>query len=149
MAGYNVSVASVAAGAAANYCSIQGSTTRPVKIREIGISNNAATSSSVGLGRPANTPVATTSALGQALDPFAPASVCNLNTAWSTAPTIPSVFLRRVVLPATIGAGWIWTFPDDEPLILSPTAGSLQWVTLWNFGAASGSVLQVYVVTKE
>ncbi len=149
MPGYEVGVQSVAAASAAAYCTIRGATGQRVRIREIGISLNAATASSIGLGRPANTPVATTSVLLQNKDPADAASITNFDTAWSTAPTVPAQFLRRIVLPATAGAGWIWTFPDDEPLILDKTAGSNQWVVLWNFGAGAGSVLNVYVVTKE
>lgn len=149
MAVYEGSVISVAAATAAAYATIRGSTTQRVRIVEIGLSLNAATSSSVGLGRPGNTPAASTSALCQKRDPGDAASICNVDTAWSTAPTVPSAFMRRIVLPATAGAGWVWTFTDENPLILDAAAGANQWVVLWNFGASTGSALSVYVVTRE
>lgn len=147
--GFNGSVISVAAATAASYCTIRGATAQRVKIVEIGISVNAATASSIGLGHPGNTPVATTSVLCQALQPGDVASICNIDTAWSTAPTAPSQFLRRIVLPATAGAGWVWTWPTDSPLELDSAAGANQWLVLWNFGGATASALSVYVVTRE
>lgn len=149
MPGYNLGVLTAAAAAGAAYCVIRGGAAQRVRIREIGISTNAATLASIGLGHPANTPAPTTSALAQPNDPADGVSICNIDTAWSTAPTAPTIFQRRIVLPATAGAGWIWTWPDDEPLILDKTAGSAQQIVLWNFGAAAGPILSVYIVTKE
>ena len=71
-------------------------------ITEIGLGISAGTQTQVGIIRPNNTPVASTSQLGQALDPQSAASTVNLDSAWSTAPTIGSnVYLRRFQLPAS------------------------------------------------
>lgn len=142
---YEVGFASVAAASGAAYCTIHTGASYKARILEIGIAVNAATASSVGLGKPANTPVATTSLLGQAEDPSDPASTVNVDTAWSTAPTVPANFLRKFGLPATIGAGLIWSWPSDKPLVLPVSS----WLTLWNFGASAGSVLNGYVKWVE
>lgn len=142
---FSTSVATPAAGAGAAYATIHTPAGRTCRIREIGSFNNAATASSIGLIRPTNTPVATTSVLGQAQDPILGASLVNVDTAWSTAPTVGTTFFRRVQLPATISAGIIWTFPIDAPLILAASS----WLVVWNFGAGAGSVQQLYMVWDE
>jgi hypothetical protein len=134
-----------AAAAGAPYATIHTGSTLVAEIREIGIFLNAATSSSIGLIRAANSPVASTSQLGQAQDASRPASTVNVDTAWSTAPTIGSIYLRKVTLPATAGAGLIWTWMPDEPLVISVSS----WLVIWNYGGSAGSVLNGYVTWLE
>ena len=142
---YSVGQATVAAATGAAYATIHTGSSYKARIVEIGLACNAATASSVGLIRASNTPVASTSVLGQAEDPSDPASTVNFDTAWSTAPTIGSNYLRRFGLPATIGAGIIWTWSPDKPLVLPVSS----WLVLWNFGASTASVLQAYVKWLE
>ncbi len=142
---YEVGVRGIAAATGAAYATLHTGAGQRAKIREIGIALSAATLSSIGLGRPANTPVATTSALGQALDPNDVAATVNADTVWSTAPTAPSVFVRRFVLPAVAGAGLIWTFPADAPLVLNVSS----WLVLWNFGASTAAAPDLYVKWEE
>ena len=135
----------IAAAAGATYATIGCGANARARLREIGFFSSAATAASVGLGRPANTPVASTTILGQTRDPAdAVASLVSIGTAWSTAPTAPSVFFRRAVLPNVIGAGVIWQW-SGEGLII-PASGFL---VLWNFGAAAGPAPDVYAVWEE
>jgi hypothetical protein len=146
MARYEAGFVTPAAAAGAAYATIHTAASQRARIREIGLFCNAATASSIQLIRPANTPVATTSVLGQALDPGDPASVTNCDTAWSTAPTISAnVPLRKITLPATIGAGVIWSWLPDQPLVINVSS----WLVLWNFGAGAGSVLNGYIAWDE
>lgn len=94
---YSRGFQSVAAAAGAPYCTLHTGGSLRAKIREIGISTNAATVSSVGLVRPTNTPVASTSLLGQGEDPGDPASTVNIDTAWSTAPTVGTLSVSLTV----------------------------------------------------
>jgi len=116
-------------------------TNRPA-IMEISINLGAATASTYGLGRAGNTPTQTSPVLVQAEDPGDPAGISGCALAWSVAPTIPVQFLRRVSLPATIGAGIIWTFPRG--LVLA-TGQSL---LIWNL-AANSALTQIHVVVDE
>jgi hypothetical protein len=144
MADYEVgNAATPAAAAAAAYCTLHTGASVPAKIWEIGVWLGAATATSIGLTRATNTPVATTSALGQKLDTTSPASTVNLDTAWSTAPTTATPYLRAVNMPASGGAGMIWVF--QRPLVLAVS----QWLVLWNFGAGAGSALSVYFSWSE
>lgn len=144
MARYSAGVTTPAAAAAAAFATLHALTTDRPSIVEIGIFLNAATASSIQLIHAANTPVASTSVLGQAEDAADPAATINIDTAWSTAPTITAMIpLRRAVLPATIGAGVIWTFPQGLKLLIS------DWLVLWNYGGAAGSALSVYFVWDE
>lgn len=144
MAFYSLGVRTPAAAAGAGYATIHTGTAR-ARIRKISAFTSAATLSSIGIGRPANTPVATTSVLGQALDASDQASLTNIDTAWSTAPTIPAQFFERCALPATAGVGIIWTFPTDSPLCLNASS----WLVLWNFGGSAGSALDVTFYFEE
>ena len=143
MGTYSLGIQSVAAAAGAPYATLHTGAGR-IRISEIEIFVNAATASSVGLARPTNSPVATTSTLGQAQDPADVASLVNLDTAWSTAPTV-SLFHRRVTIPAVIGNGIIWTFPDPRPFYVPANS----YIVLWNFGASTGSILNTTVVWDE
>lgn len=144
MGKYSGSVATPAAAAGAAYMTIGAAASTRTRILEIGIFVNAATASSVGLFRPTNTPVATTTVVTVPDDPADAAGVTLLGTAWSTAPTVGTVALRRAVMPAAIGAGIIWQF---ENLICGPLGtGAL---VLWNYSGATASVLQVYIVSDD
>lgn len=136
---YQLAIASVAAATGAAYMTIHTGSTNRIKLREVTIQLNAATASSFALGRPGNTPVATTSTLGLALDPNDPASGTNVDTAWSTAPTTPSNFFTRNAFPATAGLGAQWVWSADAPLLVSASS----WIVLWNFGGGTASVQQV------
>jgi hypothetical protein len=139
--GYSNGFVSVAAAAGAAYATLHTGASIRCRIQEIGLFVNAATASSVGLIRPSNTPVATTSVLGLAEDPADPVSTINVDTAWSTAPTIGTQFLRRITIPATIGNGIVWSWPPGAELIVTTSS----WLVFWNFGAGAGSVLNGYV----
>lgn len=143
MAGlYSAGFASVAAATGAPYATFHTGANIRARIREIGVFVNAATASSVQLIRPANTPVATTSVLGQAEDPADPTSTVNIDTAWSTVPTISTnVPLRKITIPATIGNGVIWSWNPGEELLIPVSS----WLVFWNFGGSTGSVLNGYV----
>ncbi len=112
-------------------------------IMEIGILNGAATACTYGLGRSANTPVQTSPVLVQAEDEGRPAGLTTVAIAWSTAPTVPAIFFRRAYLPATIGAGIIFTFPRG--LTLAAAGASL---VRWNI-AASSALTTTHVVVDE
>jgi hypothetical protein len=121
---------------------IAASTDKP-KIMEICISQVAATASLFGLGRPAAIGVTPTTpvTLVDEQDGGGPVGVTRTAVAWATPPTVPTVFLRRLCTPATIGAGIIWTFPRGLGL---PTSGS---VVVWNAG--TNSIVHFHVVADE
>lgn len=116
-------------------------TNRPA-IMELSVNLGAATASVYGFGRAGNTPTQTSPVLVQAEDPGDPAGVTGCAVAWSVAPTVPTQFARRVSLPATIGAGIIWTFPRGFVLAVGTSA------VLWNITANSAST-NIHVVVDE
>lgn len=145
MALYSISAASTATVTVAPIATLAAGAGARLRLLELGVFCNAATASAVALYRPTNTPVVTTSTAGQPYDVADLAATGLLGTAWSTAPTVTAAnSLRRVQLPAAIGAGVIWQFDD---LVVGPLgAGSL---VLWNFSGATNSVLQIYAVWSE
>jgi hypothetical protein len=125
-------------------------TARTLRIREIQIVQTQATESKVGLvvpkGSPAPVPVATTFQAPVAIDPQDIAATSLVDTAWSTAPTIPDApvaFQKLADLAAVIGNGATWTFP--EPLVVP--IGKM--IALFNFGGASAGALLVNVLLDE
>lgn len=111
------------------------------KLLELGLTVNTATAQTLGLGIPqarGNTPV---NVLFQAEDFAEVASVTNASLSWGTSPTVPLQFFRRVSLPATIGAGIIWTFPRG---LVVPINASL---VLWNITTAVA--IDIWAVIEE
>jgi hypothetical protein len=141
---YEVGVNSVAAAASAAFIELR-SPTKAVSVLEMGFFCTAATSSSVGLGRPAASGVTPTTPVTVIADKSGDvAGTCQTASAWATPPTAPTTFNRRLVTAATIGSGAIWQWPLGSLTI--PIGGSL---VLWNFGGAAGSILAVYFVLDE
>ena len=134
-----------AAGTAAAYQTLNTGANRRGFVRETGMSTTAATSSSIGFGIPANTPVATTTITPNPHDAADAAATLVVGTAWSTAPTAPSVFDRKFTLGAAVGAGVIWKLALDERIVLAKST----WKVWWNYGAATASALDTYCEYDE
>jgi hypothetical protein len=108
---------------------------------EIALSLANTTASVFGLARSLNVPTQTSPVLVQAENPGDPAGLSLCATAWSVAPSLPSLFLRRGSIPGVFGAGVAWTFPRG--LILAP--GST--LVVWNM-QANGTVSAHFVVDE-
>ena len=120
-----------------------GATPGRAKLLEIGFFLVAATASQIGLGRPQAigiTPTSPVNFLPEDPDDAIASGVVQSSLAWGTGPTVPTAYLRRISLPATIGVGVIWTFPRG---ITIPVSSSL---ILWNIG--TNSLLDAYAVVE-
>lgn len=135
----NSTVTTTGAGAA----DIKSASTNAPRIMEIGLNLGAATASTYGIGRAGNTPTQTSPVLLQAENPGDPAFLSGMAVAWSVAPTVPTQFFRRASLPATIGAGVIWTFPYGLALAVSASL-----MVPWNLATNSASI-NSHVVAQE
>ena len=116
-----------------------GVTPGRVKVVELGLFLAAATASTIGLGRPAaigGTPTTPVDFLQEDPNDVLASGVIQSALAWGTPPTAPTAFLRRIALPATIGTGVIFSFPEG---LVIPVSSS---IVLWNLGA--NSVLDAY-----
>jgi hypothetical protein len=120
-----------------------GATPGRVRLMEIGFFLVAATATTIGLGRPAaigTTPTTPVDFLPEDPNDVVASGVVQSSLAWAVGPTIPTAFLRRIALPATIGVGVIWTWPKG---LVIPVSSS---VILWNL--AANSVLDAYAVVE-
>jgi hypothetical protein len=142
MAIYSSSSSTTVTTSGAASWDVKAAATNRPKIMEVGAINEAATATRYGYGRAGNTPTQTAPVLVQAEDPGDPAGLSGTAVAWSVAPTAPTVYFRRSSLPATIGAGMIWTFPRG--LVLAASASFVQW----NIAAAS-ALVAAHVVVDE
>lgn len=144
MAYYSLGVLTTGTASGAAAWEIRTSANVRAKVMEIGFFLNAATASTVGLGRPAAIGITPTSPVDfQPEDPANPTVSTQVQSslAWTTGPTVPTNFLRRIGLPATAGVGVIWTFPQG---LVIPVSSSL---VLWNL--ALNSALNAYAIVDE
>lgn len=127
----------------ANAClEIRTAATDRARIMEMGIFMAAATASTFGIGRPQAIGITPTSPVTVLSEEFAdPAGTVTTALAWGTGPTVPTAFLRRVTLPATIGAGVVLTFPRG---LIIPISSS---IVVWNITGTG--VSDIYVVIDE
>jgi len=120
---------------------ITGATPGRARLMEMGVFMAAATASTFGLGFPqavGTTPTTPVDFQNEDGDDVLASGVVQSALAWAATPTIPLAFFRRVSLPAVIGTGVIWTFPQG---IVIPVSSS---IVLWNL--ASNGVVDAYAV---
>lgn len=132
----SLSTQKVTTAAAGPIVALRSGSARDIRVFEVGISAVTAAAGEVGLGRPAAagvTPGTATGpiAAGNSYDSASVVGTTIIDASWATPPTAPTVAWKRFQLPATIGAGVIWTFPTG---IVVPTSGT---IVLWQFSAAA------------
>lgn len=139
----------VTATAGAPLVAIRAPAAERCALRELGITLQAATSTRLGLHRAttvSGTP--TGNIAGQNKNPLSPVSGSTLVTGWTTAPVIAAVPFRRITLPAAIGAGFIWTWPADDPLFVGNGA-AIGEIVLANLVAVAPSLFDWYAVWED
>lgn len=148
MPSYGAAVSKAAPATNTVACVIRAAAADDVEIREIGVFASTAVASSIGLVRTLTAGTPSTSMLVQPEDPSRPAGTCNVDTVFSVQPTLAAtpLYLRKIVLPNTIGAGMIWTWGPGELWVKN---GATTALALWNFGAGAAAALEVYVRVYE
>lgn len=127
MARYTVGLNSTVTTTGAGRVQLRAGSADRVSVVEIGLTIGAATASTFGLYRSATLGTTSTTVVPVPHDPGDGASPTVVETAWSAAPTISTnVPLRRITLPATVGAGFVWQF-YDKPIIIATSAGLILW----------------------
>jgi hypothetical protein len=105
----------------------------PITVYEIAMFAGTAVAWNLGVGRPANSGSVVQTTTFVPVPDTTGTPLARLGTAWSTAPTIPAVFMRNVGIASGIGNGYTFVFPDG---ILVPANGSL---VVWNTSATPTS----------
>lgn len=145
---YEIGFTTPAAAAGAAYCAFRAPARRS-RLVELMLSCNAATASLVSLFRntAAGYAASASTSVGQPTDPTDSPGTSLVDTAWTTPPTITAASrLRRHQLPATIGAGLLWTFQSGWWVRSAPPT---DFLVVWNEGAGAGSVLNGYCAWEE
>lgn len=128
---------------------IRAPATERAALRELGVTLVAATSTLLGLARATTVSVTPgTTIAGQNKHPLASVSGTLLVSSWATAPVIPANYLRQIVLPAAIGAGFIWTWPADDPLLVGNGA-AIGELVLANLVAVAPSLFRYYAIWED
>jgi hypothetical protein len=123
--------------------------TERMALREIGVFLQAATSTRLGIARATVVSATPTGNFaGQNKVPGAPASGSTLVTGWTTIPTAGGTPYRRITLPAAIGAGYIWTWPADDPLIVG-LGSAIGEICLVNLVAVAPSLFDFYAIWED
>lgn len=133
MAIESLGLTTTATASAANLLDIAAGANNAIRLMELHIFLNTAVATKVGLFRTTalGTRTTPTSFIGEdPNDETTPITTSAL--AWSVAATLAATALRRLSLPATIGAGIIWTWgprglliPKGGSIMLANTAGAV------------------------
>lgn len=130
---------STGTGSGAAAAEIIAGSSVPFSVTEISIFLNAATSSTFGIGVPAAIGVTPSNTLFLKSNPTITYTVVtNMALSWGTGPTVPANFQKRIVMPATIGSGIIWTWPYGDFVI--PVSKS---IVVWNLAANAAAMINV------
>lgn len=139
----------IVAATATPIISLRAPATERMALRELGVTLQAATSTRLGLARATVVSATPTGNFaGQAKNPLAPNSASTLVTGWTTIPTAGGTPFRRITLPAAIGAGFIWTWPADDPLIVG-NGVAIGEICLVNLVAVAPALFDFYAVWED
>ena len=131
MARYSVSASKTSGAAAAWVFQLrQPSTTRSLRVFEVGLFTTTAVAATVTLERSNSIGATfTTTTVGTAEDTLSGAASGTVDTAITTAPTRAAtpVPFRLISTPAAAGSGAIWTFPTG--LVVPSGGGLVIWQT--------------------
>lgn len=124
-------------------------TGRPIRIRQVAISNTTATGFGVGLGvatAAAVTPATAGTILRRSntVGPVDPASVSGVWSTFGTTPTAPAGYTVRLWVPGNSLV--IWVFNEGEELIVPPAATPLPFCV---FSTGVGQVADVTLSWEE
>lgn len=121
MSRYTAAFAKTTTAAAGPICDIRTAAAKDVRVWEIWVSLDTAVAGTVGLVR--TTSAGTTPGGDQVAvaEDFSNTRTVATHcyTTYATEPTQATTYIRRSALPATIGAGVLWTFPEG---IVIPTS---------------------------
>lgn len=126
MARYSAATSKASGAAAAWLFGLRCPSTKDARVFEIGVFAETAVAGTIGLRRTTTAGTgAATSTTPTADDTSATAAgSVLLDTAFATAvPSSNATYMRRTALPAVIGAGVIWTFPQG---LIVPVSGAIQ-----------------------
>lgn len=113
----------------------------PITVYEIGVFAGTAVVTNVGIIRSATVGTASTSIVPVPENTGTP--LARLDTAWSAAPTVSTnVYLRQISIPAAIGNGYTYIFPDGITVAASSS------LLVWNFTGTSATTF-VHCVFDE
>lgn len=139
----------IVAAAATPIVAMRCPVTERMAIREIGVTLQAATATRLSLVRATVVSVTPTGNFaGQNKNPLSPASASTLVTGWTTIPTAAGTPFRRISLPSAIGAGFIWTWPADDPLYVG-NGVAIGEICINNLVAVAPSLFDFYVVWED
>lgn len=143
MAIYGLSQRTSATAAGAASWEIRSAATNAPIVFEMGLTQVTAVAGTYGIGRPAAIGITPTTPVNFLAESHqnAPTALTTACLAWGTGPTVPTQFARRFMCAATIGVGYLCTFPRGYQI---PVSSSIV-----NWTIATAPVCDVYAVIEE
>lgn len=147
MPNYQAAVLSTPAPAsAAPYATFHTGASNQARIYKMIMTNTQTVFSQVAIyNASSNSPVATTSSLGKANILADHASTCNLDTAWSTAPTVAAPYWEAFSLGPSQGSGLQDVWQSDKEMTVAVST----FVVFWNQGAGAGGICSLTIAFDE
>lgn len=147
MPNYQVGVlATPAPASGAPYATFHTGASNQARIYKMIVTNTQTVTSQFALYNAAsNTPVATTSALAKPNITQDHAATCNLDTAWSTAPTVTGSLWEAFTLGPSIGSGLQDVWQSDKEITIAVST----WFVFWNGGAGAGGICTITIAYDE
>lgn len=150
MARYSVAFAKTTGAAAGIICDLRTAAAKDLRVWEIWVTAETAVAGTVGLVRATGagtTPGGDTVAVA---DDYSNTRTATFHcyTTYATEPTQATVYLRRTALPATIGAGLLWSFPEGIVIPTSTDTATANGLLLRQMTAAAVTY-SVHVVAEE
>lgn len=134
MPNYSVGVATTLTAASVPFMTIKAGAGSQMRITRIQLTLTSAVASDIAIARSATATTTPTIVLGQAFNPGDAAATGGVAVAWTTIGTANAISIDRVMFPATIGSGFVWTWSIMAPLFV-PAPAATGEIMLVNRGA--------------
>lgn len=151
MARYSVAFQKTTTAAAGIICDLRTAAGADARVWEIWVTTETAVAGIVGLVRSTNagtTPGGDTVPQADDTKTSSVASVTHCYTTYATEPTQAAVYHRRTSLPASVGAGTTWTFPEGLTLPTGTTTATGNGLLLRQLSTAAVTY-SVHIVFEE
>lgn len=150
MTRYSAGFSKTTGAAAGIICELRTGTAKDIRLLELQVSLETAVAATIGLVR------ATSAGTTPAGDQVAVAEdysntrtvASHIYTTYTTEPTQAAVYLRRQVLPATIGSGLLWVWPNGLTIPTTTDSAGASGLLLRQLSTAAVTY-SVYAVFEE
>lgn len=150
MSRYSVAVAKTSAATPGWVLELRSGPSRDLRVFEVGVTTDTGSATTIGLVRSASAGTTPGGVVVPQPEDLAGAAAAEavVNTTYATAPTVNAVALRRYAMPAAVGSGILWSFPEGLVVPSSTFSAATSGLILWQFSSLTVG-LSVYFVFES